>query len=118
MKNLLLAIALCVGFFSNAQKMSMSFLEGTWIPQSFCSELTFSGTSSSSFRIEMIAPNEERTPLKILGYQFDKNNFYLESVYERNDFQCIGKFTILDKNTISVDYVSDAPAVVIYKRKQ
>ena len=117
MKNLLLVFALCAGFIGSAQKMSKEFLQGTWIPETYASELTFSGTSNKDFKIQMTTSDEDREPLKIISYQFNKNNFYLQSVYEPTNWECMGKFTIIDKNTIAIDYISESSAVVVYRRK-
>ena len=51
-----------------------------------------------------------------LGYQFDKNNFYLNTLHEPNDWEALGKFIIVDQDTMVANYVSDAPGPVIYKR--
>jgi len=119
MKNLLLTIVFVLGSVQvNAQKMSKKFLEGTWIPETYASELTFSGTTKKTFKVEMTTNDEERESLKVISYNFQKNNFYLKSLYEPTNWECLGKFTIIDENTIAVDYISEAPAVVIYKRKQ
>jgi hypothetical protein len=118
MKRVLIVIALMTGFLVNAQKMTREFLQGIWIPETYASELTFEGTAKSLFKVTMVTGDVDREPLKIIGYQFKKNNFYLESYYEQNDWRCIGKFTIIDQNTMVVDYVSQASAVVVYRRKQ
>ncbi len=118
MKNLLLAIvAILASVQVNAQEMSMEFLEGTWIPETYASELTFSGTNDKTFKVLMITSDQERESLEVLSYEFKDNNFYLESLYKPNNWKCIGRFIIIDKDTIVADYVSNASAVVIYKRK-
>jgi hypothetical protein len=53
---------------------------------------------------------------KILGYQFDKNNFYLNTLHEPNDWEALGKFIVVDQDTMVANYVSDSPGPVIYKR--
>ena len=116
MKNLLLVLVLCFAFMSNAQEMSREFLQGIWIPETYASELRFYGIKSEDFKIQMTTSDEDRESLEIVSYQFKKNNFYLKSLYKPTGWEAIGKFIIIDKNTIAVDYVSDAPAVVIYKR--
>ena len=118
MRNLLLAIvAILASVQVNAQKMSMEFLEGTWIPETYASELTFSGTNDKTFKVLMITSDQDRESLEVLSYEFKDNNFYLESLYKPNNWKCIGRFIIIDKDTIVADYVSNASAVVIYKRK-
>lgn len=117
MKRLVLLLALFLGLFANAQKMSMSFLNGTWIPETPSSYLIFKGNNKNNFKIKMISTDEGNPEVTVTGYQFHENNFYLESFYEPNNWKCIGKFIIIDKNTIAVDYVSEAPALVIYRRK-
>jgi hypothetical protein len=118
MRNLLLAIvAILASVQVNAQKMSMEFLEGTWIPETPASYLEFSGLTKKDFNIKMTSTDEGNYELDIISYNFNKNNFYLESFYEPNNWKCIGRFIIIDKNTMAVDYISDAPAVVVYRRK-
>ena len=118
MRNLLLVIvAFLASVQVNAQNMSMEFLKGTWIPETLASYLEFSGLTKKDFNIKMTSTDEGNPELDIISYEFKDNNFYLESFYEPNNWKCIGRFIIIDKNTMAVDYISDAPAVVVYRRK-
>jgi hypothetical protein len=117
MKRLVLLLALLLFSFANGQTMSMEFLEGSWAPESPASYLTFSGLTKKDFNIKMVSTDEGNPEINVVSYQFNNNNFYLESFYEPNSWECIGKFVIIDKNTIAVDYVSNASAVVIYRRE-
>lgn len=102
---------------SSGQGISKDYLIGTWIPDTYASELTFSKTESSKFNINMVTNDDDRDVIKVLSYTFDKGNFYLKSIFEQNNWTCVGKFTAIDKNTMMVDYASNHSVVVIYKRK-
>lgn len=117
MKRLVLLLALFLSFTVSAQKMSITFLQGTWTPQTYAPEIVFLGSSDRDFKIIMNTSDEYREPIDVLYYQLKDNNLYIQSLYKPNNWKCIGKFIIIDNNTMVVDYVSDAPAVVIYKRK-
>jgi hypothetical protein len=41
----------------------------------------------------------------------------METYYKANDWKSIGKMIIVDNNTLVEDIVSDAPGILIYKRK-
>jgi hypothetical protein len=113
MKKVLL-LCLCLAFFNaNAQKITKKFLVGTWTSESI--EMVFSIENKKDFKIVCYS-TLTKNYIKVLTYQFDKGSFYLETLYEPNDWTALAKFFLIDENTIVGDYVCDAPGQVIYKR--
>jgi len=115
MKNLLLTIAFTLGCLQiNAQKMSANFLQGTWETEFHIVE--FKGDNKKDFTVK-ITIKETNEELKLVSYQFNKNNLYLETYYEPRDFKAIGKIIIVDNDTMVEDVVSEYSGLLIYKRK-
>ena len=113
MKKILL-LCLCLAFFNaNAQKITKKFLVGTWTSESV--EMVFSIENKKDFKIVCYSTVTEDY-IKVLAYQFDKGSFYLETLYEPNDWTALAKFFLIDENTIVGDYVCDSPGQVIYRR--
>ena len=113
MKKVLL-LCLCLAFFNaNAQKITKKFLVGTWTSESV--EMVFSIENKKDFKIVCYSTVTEDY-IKVLAYQFDKGSFYLETLYEPNDWTALAKFFLIDENTIVGDYVCDSPGQVIYRR--
>lgn len=114
MKKLFLIIAvLGLALTAQSQKINKKFLIGTW--ESPDSRIEFSIGKNKEFNIVSLS-YETGNYFKILGYQFNKGNFYLETLHEQNNWKAIGKYFFIDENTMVVDYVSKAPGQTIYKR--
>lgn len=112
----LLVLLVCLGFFSvNAQKMSPTFLEGDWTSSGEATELTFEKTDGDKLLISEIS-STSGIPLKVLRHRIKKNNLYIESLFEPNNFLSISRFIIIDQDTMVADIISDVPGQVIYKR--
>ena len=114
MKKLVLLLALFLCFTASAQKMNKKFLEGTWETEFHTVE--FKTVNKKELKITIIL-KETNEPIKVLSYQFNKNNLYMETYYESNDWKAIGKLVIIDKDTMAEDIVSGMPGILIYKRK-
>ena len=116
MRNLLLAIvAFLASVQVNAQKLTPKFLEGSW--ETEFHNVEFKGKTKKDFTIT-VTLKETNEEIKIISYQFHKNNLYLETYYEPADFKAIGKIIIVDNNTMVEDVVSEYSGLLIYKRKQ
>lgn len=116
MRNLLLAIvAFLASVQVNAQKLTPKFLEGSW--ETEFHDVEFKGQTKKDFTIT-ITLKETGEKINILNYTFNKNNLYIETYYEQNDWKAIGKVILVDENTMVEDVVSDYPGILIYKRKQ
>lgn len=114
MKRLVLLLALFIFSFTNAQKITKEFLAGEWEAETVI--LNFEVKNKKDLYIGAYSKLGENY-FDIVGYQFDKNSFYLETFYAPNKWKSIAKFIMVDKNTMVADYVSDAPGQIIYKRK-
>ena len=110
-----ICIIVFLGFNSyvQAQKLTKDFLVGTWTSDTV--QIDFSIINKNELNVVSFSYLTGNY-FKILGYQFDKNNFYLDTLYEPNNWEAVCKFIIVDQDTIVADYVSDAPGTVIYKR--
>ncbi len=116
MRNLLLAIvAFLASVQVNAQKLTPKFLEGNW--ETEFHDVEFKGQTKKDFTIT-ITLKETGEKVNIVNYGFDKNNLYIETYYEPNDWKAIGKVVLVDENTMVEDVVSEYPGILIYKRKQ
>lgn len=115
MKKVLLLLVFLICFSLNAQKMDKKFLEGKWETEFHLVE--FKTINKKELKITILL-KETNDPISIVGYQIDKNNLYMETYYEPNDWEAIGKLVIIDENTMAESVVSGAPGVLIYKRKK
>jgi hypothetical protein len=114
MKNLLLAIvAFLASAQVNAQKLTPKFLEGSW--ETEFHDVEFKGQTKKDFTIT-ITLKETGEKVNIVNYGFDKNNLYIETYYEPNDWKAIGKVVLVDENTMVEDVVSEYPDLLIYRR--
>jgi hypothetical protein len=110
----LLVLLLCLGFLSvNAQKMTKNFLKGTWVCETV--EMNVSITQDKNLSIEVYSYLTEDF-LTVIKYQFKKNEFYLKTLNEKNNWVAIARFIIVDENTMVADYACDNPGQLIYKR--
>jgi hypothetical protein len=114
MKKLVLLLALFFSFTVSAQQMNKEFLEGTWETKYHFVE--FKSVSKNNLKITVLL-KETNTLIDVTGYQFNKNNLYMETYYQPNDWAAIGKLVIVDENTMAESVISDAPNILIYKRK-
>jgi hypothetical protein len=114
MKKVFLIVAVLAFAFSvQSQKITKQFLVGKWVSKE--SEIEFSVGKNRELNIvsySYVSGNY----FKIIGYQFNKGNFYLQTLHESNNWEAIGKYFLIDENTMVVDYVSKAPGQTIYKR--
>ena len=114
MKKLVLLLALFLCSFANAQKITKEFLAGEWESETVI--LNFEVKNKKDLYIVAYSKLGENY-FKTISYQFNKGSFYLEMIYEPNNWDSIAKFIMVDNNTMVADYVSDAPGQMIYKRK-
>lgn len=115
MKNVLLMIVLFFTYsFANAQKMSNKFLEGKW--ETEFHEVEFQTINKKELKIT-IQLKETKDVIDVLAYKIQDNVLYMETYYANNDWKAIGKMVIMDNNTMVEDVVSDAPDLLVYKRK-
>ena len=113
MKKIVLLL-LCLAFFgANAQKITKKFLVGKWTSES--TEIVFSIENKIDFKIVCFSTLTGNN-FKVIGYQFNKGNFYLETLHESNNWEALAKFIMVDDNTLVADYVCNSPGQVIYKR--
>lgn len=114
MKKVFLIIAILTFSLNvKAQKITKEFLVGTWESES--NRIEFSIVNKKEFKIIAFS-NLTGNYFKVLGYQFSKGSFYLNTLHEPNNFEALGKFFLIDENTLVVDYVSEFPGQMIYKR--
>lgn len=114
MKKLIFIIVfLAFSFYSQAQKLTKNFLVGTWTSDSV--QIDFSIINKNDLNIVSFSYLTGNY-FKILGYEFNKNNFYLNTLHEPNGWEALGKFIVVDQNTMVADYISNSPGPVIYKR--
>jgi hypothetical protein len=112
----LLVLLLSLGFFSvNAQKMSSTFLEGEWTSNGEATEIIFEKEKGNELLISEFS-STSGIQLRVLKHRIKKNNLYLETLFEPNNFLSITKFIIIDQDTMVADIISDVPGQVIYKR--
>lgn len=110
----ILLLLLCLAFFgAKAQKITKKFLVGKWASES--TEIVFSIENKKDFKIVSFSTLTGNN-LKVTDYQFDKGNFYLETLHESNNWEAIAKFIMIDDNTLLADYVCNSPGQVIYRR--
>jgi hypothetical protein len=115
MKKVLLSLVfMFMCFSSNAQKITKDFLTGEWESETVI--LNFEVKNNKDLYIEAYSKLGQKY-FKMKSYQFNKGYFYLEMIYEPNNWNSIAKFIMVDNNTMVADYVSDAPSQMIYKRK-
>ena len=112
-KVICIIVFLVFNSYVQAQKLTKDFLVGTWTSET--DQIDFSIVNKNELNVVSFS-YLTKNYFKILGYQFDKNNFYLNTLHEPNDWEALGKFIVVDQDTMVADYVSDAPGKVIYKR--
>jgi len=113
MKNIILLLLLLSTSITYSQKMSKKFLEGTWTSETV--EISFSKIDNKDLNVTVFSYLTEDY-LSVLDFKFKKNEFYLKTLNEKNDWVAIAKFIIIDEDTMVADYVCDSPGQVIYKR--
>ena len=107
--------ALSLNFQKNySEKITKEFLSGEWESETVI--LNFEVKNKKDLYIGAYSKLGENY-FKTISYQFNKGSFYLEMIYEPNNWDSIAKFIMVDNNTMVADYVSDAPGQMIYKRK-
>ena len=113
MKNIVILI-LCLAFINaNAQKITKKYLVGKWASKT--NEIEFCIENKKELKIVDYSTLTNNY-FKVVGYQFNKGFFYLNTIHESNNWEAIGKFIFIDEDTMLADYVSGAPGQVIYKR--
>lgn len=116
MKKLVLLLALFfICFLSSAQKMNKKFLEGTWETEFHIVE--FKSVAKNEFKIT-VTIKENSKQIDVIGYKFHADALYMETYYKDNDWKAIGKMIVMDDNTLVENVISDAPDILIYKRKK
>ena len=112
-KVICIIVFLVFNSYVQAQKLTKDFLVGTWTSDTV--QIDFSIINKNDLNVVSFSYLTGNY-FKILGYQFDKNNFYLNTLHEPNDWEALGKFIVVDQDTMVANYVSDSPGTVIYKR--
>jgi hypothetical protein len=113
MKKIVL-LCLCLAFFNaNAQKITKKFLVGKWTSEGV--DLEFVESQNKEFNIIAFSKLSKNN-FKVLGYQFKRGSFFLNTMHEANNWEAVAKFIFIDEDTMVADYVSEAPGQVIYKR--
>jgi hypothetical protein len=116
MKKLFLTtVLLLVSLFSSAQQMSKEYLKGQWTSNGEATELWINIDSAGEMLITDIS-SYTGDPLKVTGVELYKNEFYIKSVFEQNDFTAVTKFIVIDQDTMLADIASAVPGTVTYKR--
>jgi len=116
MKKLFLLSGLFFMFsFANAQKMSNDFLEGQWTSNGEATEIWFNVLSNNELRIIEVS-SYTGDPLTILEQKIVDNTLYIKTVFEKLDFEATTIFTIIDKDTMSLEIKSNYPGTIVYKR--
>jgi hypothetical protein len=113
MKNIAL-ILLCLAFFgANAQKITKKFLVGKWTSEGV--DLEFIDGQDKEFKIIAFSKLSKNN-FKVLGYQFKRGSFFLNTMHEANNWEAVAKLIFIDEDTMVADYVSEAPGQAIYNR--
>ena len=113
MKNISMLV-LCLAFINaNAQKITKKYLAGKWASET--SEIEFCIENKKEFKIVNYSTLTNNY-FKVVGYQFNKGFFYLNTIHESNNWEAIAKFIYIDEDTMVADFVSKAPGQEIYKR--
>ncbi len=116
MKKLFLTtVLLLVSLFSNAQQMSKEYLKGQWTSNGEATELWINVDSEGRILITDVS-SYTGDPLKVTGVELHKNELYIKSVFEQNNFIAITKFIVIDQDTMLADIASAVPGNVTYKR--
>ena len=93
MKKIVLLL-LCLAFSgANAQKITKKFLLGKWTSEN--TEIEFSIENKKEFKIFSFSTLSGNN-LKVMGYQFNKGNFYLKTLNELNNCEALAKFIMID----------------------
>ncbi len=77
MKNIVLLLVCLVTISANAQKITTKFLEGKWTSQN--DEIEFSIENKKELKIVDFS-NLTDNYFKVVGYQFNKGFFYLNTI--------------------------------------
>lgn len=115
MKRLVLLLALFLGLFATAQKMTPEFLEGKWTSNGECSEMEFLlDNNNLNISETYISSNDS---LKVINYKISNNNLFVETIFEYNNFKAYSRYVILDENTMMA-YINNEieNSQVLYKR--
>ena len=118
MKKLFLTIALILtSILINGQtlKMNNEFLKGQWTSNGQGTEIWFNVSDNNQLTIIEVS-SYTGDPLTILEHKLVGNEFYIKTLFEKLKFESTSKFTIINKNTMALDVISDYPGVLIYKR--
>jgi hypothetical protein len=113
MKNIAILLVCLTFIGANAQKITKKFLEGKWASET--SEIEFCIENNKEFKIVDYSTLTNNY-FKVVGYQFNKGFFYLNTIHESNNWEAIAKFIYIDNETMVADYVSKAPGQEIFKR--
>ena len=101
--------------FANAQKMSNDFLEGQWTSNGKATEVWFNVSDKNELRIIEVS-SYTGDPLTVLEQKIVDNTLYIRTVFEKLDFEATAIFTIVDKDTMSLEVKSNFPGTIVYKR--
>lgn len=114
MRNLFIIATLAFSLFSNAQKMSKEFLEGTW--QTEFHNVEFKTFNKKEIKIT-ITLKDSKEEVEVTKYRIHGDALYFETYYAKNNWKSTNKVLIMDNNTMVADVFSDSRDVLIYERK-
>jgi hypothetical protein len=114
MRNLFIITALALSLFSNAQKMSKEFLEGTW--ETEFHNVEFKVLNKKEIKIKIILKNSEEE-VEVTKYRIHGDALYFETYYAKNNWRSTNKLVIMDDNAMVADVFSDSRDILIYERK-
>lgn len=114
MKKFVLLLVVFLTFnISNAQKMTKDFLKGVWVSDTV--EMAIFVKEDKSLSVDVYSYLTEDF-LTVVKYQIKKNEFYLKTLNEKNNWVAIARFIIVNEDTMIADYACDSPGQVIYKK--
>lgn len=114
MRNLFIITMLAFSLFSNAQKITPKFLEGTWETEFHNVEFKILDKKEIKITITLKDSNEE---VKVVRYKIHDNALYFETYYAKNNWKSTNKLVTMDNNTMAADVFSDSRDILIYERK-
>lgn len=114
MKKLFIITVLAFSLFSNAQKITPKFLEGTW--ETEFHDVEFKILNKKEIKIT-ITLKDSKEEVEVVKYRIDDDALYFETYYAKNNWKSTNKVLTMDNNTMVADVFSDSRDVLIYTRK-
>jgi hypothetical protein len=113
-RNLFIITALALSLFSNAQKITPKFLEGTW--ETEFHNVEFKTLNKKEIKI-IITLKDSKEEVEVVRYRIYDDALYFETYYAKNDWKSTNKIVIMNNNTMVADVFSDSRDILIYERK-